>query len=161
MKYNIKYFTFCIFFIFLFTALLNSSVYAKRNRPIEPKTIHSLGCSDISPVGKIADIFNIGSSYTDLQREDVLEKIKGDVVCWKIVVYEVNKDGNMYKVFSNPTRNSVGSIIYIDGNFIDSSSKELIHSLKTGDLVGVKGILTGKTFMRSLIIDPAVLINLK
>lgn len=146
--------------LFISIFLFNSECYAKRNRIIEPKTIYSLGCSDISPNGKIANILNLGSDYTDLQREDLLEEIKGNVVCWRINVYEIQRDkNNIYKIFSNPSQNSVGSIIYIDGNFLNDESKKILHSLKTGSYVDIKGILTGDTFMRSLIINPAVLLR--
>ena len=140
------------------TIFSNCESYAKRNRELLPQEIYSLGASDISPTGKLAKIFQINSEYTDLQREDTLEEIKNHVIAWRLPVYEVKRDGdNSYIITTQGDSTLVSCIIYL--TIFDDNQKKIVHSLKTGSPITIKGLLNGKTFMRSLVIKPAVLLN--
>lgn len=147
-------------FILLLSIVLFSDCesYAKRNREMLPQEIYSLGASNISPNGKLAKIFQFNSDYTDLQREDTLEEIKNNVIAWRLPVYEVKRDGdNSYIIITEGNSNLVSCIIYL--TIFNDNQKKLVHSLKTGSPITIKGLLTGKTFMRGLVIKPAVLLN--
>jgi hypothetical protein len=49
--------------------------------------------SDLKPTGDLADIFNLNSDHTDLQRDNKENEIKGKIVDWTLTVYEVSKSG--------------------------------------------------------------------
>lgn len=143
------------FLIYLFDSTIAD---AKRNRgELQPQKLYQLGSSDILPTGKLAKVFNLGSDYTDVQREDTLKAIKNNVVSWKLPVYEISRTGDdSYKIITQGGSNLVECIIYL--TVFSDSEKSFVHSLKTGNLIPFKGLLTGETFMRSLVVRPAVLL---
>jgi len=106
---------------------------------------------------ELAPLFSMGSKGTDLQRDKKEKEIKGQLVEWTIPVYEVKvlsaKEGK-YKIQGSSKRGAVGTFVTIYA--LDDNDKARIESLKTGDLVKVKGKITG-TFMRNIEIEPAVL----
>lgn len=107
----------------------------------------------LAPTGELAAMFNLGSDNTDLQRENKLKEIKGKVVEWTLPVYEVEKDGDDYKV-QTEADNAVNTFIYISPR--NDQDKAVIEALKTGSRVSIKGIIKDD-FMRSLVIKPAIL----
>lgn len=111
----------------------------------------------LNPGGELAAMFDLGSDYTDLQRENALKKIKGRIVQWRLPVYEVsaNKDGYKIQTSSHSFGQSVvGAFVYVTPR--DDADRRFVESLKTGDPVHFKGRIDG-VFMRSLIIRPAML----
>ena len=50
--------------------------------------------SALSPEGELDNMFSLGSSNTDLQRENKLKEITGQVVQWTLPVYEVKRAGD-------------------------------------------------------------------
>lgn len=105
----------------------------------------------------LAAHFRMGSDNTDLQRDKKEEEIKGQIVDWQIPVYEVrvlSADKNKYKIQGTSNRNIPGTFVTIYA--LDDAEKNQIESLKTGDVVRIKGKITGTT-MRNIDIDPAVL----
>ena len=114
--------------------------------------------SNISPYGRLADIFNLPSDSTDLQREETLKDVSGKIVEWELPVYEISKESSeLYKIIISQGKN-VGCIVYISAK----TEEDRVHllSLKTGSLVSFKGQISGDTFMRSIIIKPAILTSL-
>lgn len=138
----------------------NSFCEAARNRPeISAAKLFGLSGEDISPRGKIAQILNPGSSYTDLQREDLLDQIKGHVVDWSLTVYEIKRNGSPddFIVYTMGDSDSVGCVIYLE--VFNEKQRNYVHSLKTGSIIDIRGIITGETSFRNLIIKPAILIG--
>lgn len=107
----------------------------------------------LSPTGELADMFNLLSDNTDLQRENKLKEIKGKVVEWTLSVYEVEKDGDEYKVQTD-SDDAVGTFVYISPR--NDQDKAVIEALKTGSRVSIKGII-GDDSVRHLVIKPAIL----
>lgn len=143
-------------FIVVFTILIFNSYdsYAE----INPYELYSVVGSDISPSGKLAKAFILGSDYTDLQREDILNEIKNEVVDWRLPVYEVKKDSEgEYIITTVGNSNVIGCIIHL--STFNPNQEKFVHSLKTGSYIPVRGFITGKTFMRNLILNPAVLLD--
>lgn len=141
------FFSFILLFVYLNIA---SDVYCMSidqliNAPV----------SDINPNGKIKDIFTFGSDYTDLQREDMLDELKGKVVIWTIPIYEISriKEG-VYRIVATGN-NGLNVIVLLTAKTKDE--QRLIHSLKTGNRLQIKGMLTGETTMRALEINPAII----
>ncbi len=86
----------------------------------------------LSPTGELANMFNLMSDNTDLQRENKFKEIKGKVVEWTLTVYEVAKDGDDYKVQTEPG-DEVGTFVYITPR--NSEDKAFIEALKTGSKI--------------------------
>ena len=99
-------------------------------------------------------MFNIGSNYTNIQRENAFKELKGKVVAWQLPVYEVSKQGEEYRVQTSAGR-AVGTFIHIKAR--NDQEKVYIESIKTGNTISFKGIITDVDFTRHLIIKPAVL----
>ena len=118
--------------------------------------------TNLKPDGELADIFAFGSNYTDLQRELKLAKIVGQVVQWKLPVFEVKRDGNGYMIqtssksgFLNGSK-LTGTFIHITP--VDDDDRRLVEKLKTGETISFKGVVRGTT-MRNIDIQPAILFN--
>lgn len=119
--------------------------------------------SSLQADGDLANMFNIGSDYTDLQRENMLKRITGQVVEWKLPVYEVSKIRSGYLVQTSSEvqigpfgSDVVGSFIYLTPR--SDYDRRVIESLKTGDLVTVRARIAGST-LRKLDLRPAILIE--
>lgn len=111
----------------------------------------------IDPTGKLHDMFIFGSDYTDLQREAMLKELKGKVVQWRLPVYEVSKAKNGYKIQTSNSDNAVGCFVTVTP--LTESETQKIFALKTGDFITIKGMITGKTFLRNFNIEPAIIIE--
>jgi len=67
--------------------------------PADPLVVlENAPVDDLRADGELAEIFAIGSKNTDLQRERKLKSITGKIVQWRLPVYEVSLDGELYKV---------------------------------------------------------------
>lgn len=111
----------------------------------------------LSPYGKLADVFNLMSDYTDLQREDMRKSIIGKYVYWTLPVYEVNKeDSTTYKITVLPDSN-VGCDIYVTNP--NDYEIEILKQVKTGNYISFKGYIQGIDITRCLIIKPAIIIG--
>lgn len=111
---------------------------------------------NLAPQGLIGDVFRYGSNYTDLQRENMLSEINGKVVEWTLPVYEVERNGDGYKIQSGSGDGYVGTFVYIIPR--DQREHEYVARIKTGDRVKIKGVING-AFMRNLNIEPAILVR--
>jgi uncharacterized protein YecT (DUF1311 family) len=118
--------------------------------------------SDLQAEGELSEIFALGGKSTDLQRENKLKEISGQVVRWNLPVYEVARSGDGFKVqTTSGTRigafgtNLIGTFVTLSPR--SESERKQIENLKTGDLLSFKGRIAGGSF-RSLKIDPAILV---
>lgn len=114
--------------------------------------------TNLDPNGELKNVFRLMSDYTDLQREDMLDSIKGKVVVWTLRVYEVSRlKPNLYNIILNG-EGGLGVDAYVTSQ--NDEEKKLIHSLKTGSIISIKGMLTGKmNLARALKMAPAILWN--
>ena len=115
--------------------------------------------SELNNRGSLARAFNLNSKFTDLQRENLLKDVKNKVIVWVITIYEIKRDGSKYTI-STPTslfddNAEVNALITLTAR--DANEEKFIAELKTGQTIRIKGILTGESFMRSLMIEPAIL----
>lgn len=116
----------------------------------------------LRPDGELAEIFALGTNSTELQREDKLTQIRGQVVQWTLPVYEVSRAGDRYKIqtqgnslaFMGRRDLLLGTFIYLSSR--NEQDSQVIAALKTGDLISVKGRIVDST-LRHLVLDPAVL----
>jgi hypothetical protein len=120
--------------------------------------------SPLRPDGELADIFALGTRSTDLQRETRLAQIRGQVVQWTLPVYEVSRFGERYKIqtqgsdiaFLENKQPLLGTFVYLSSR--NQQDSLVIAALKTGDLVTVKGRISG-ALLRNLVLDPAILVR--
>lgn len=117
--------------------------------------------SSLRPEGELSELFALGSKNTDLQRENKLKEIKGQVVEWQLPVYEVSRSGDGYKVQTETGvrigpfgQDLVGTFIHVTPR--DDGERKIIENLKTGDAILFKGRIAGSS-LRSLDIKPAIL----
>lgn len=116
--------------------------------------------SNLNPVGELDRMFSLGSDNTDLQRENKLKEITGQVVQWTLPVYEVSRSGDYYKIQTSSKSGfgipgTVGTFVYIYAR--SDAERALVEGLKTGEMVSFKGKIAGST-MRNLNIKPAILV---
>jgi hypothetical protein len=114
--------------------------------------------SEIKPNGELASAFNLNSKYTDVQRENLLNKIKGKLIIWDVKVYEVDRlSDTFYKIqtTSDIFCQNVSTFIRITAK--DELQVKFIEEVKTDQVIRIKGILTGKSTVRHLEIAPAIL----
>lgn len=115
--------------------------------------------ASIDPYGEIAKIFSLGSDYTDLQRDAKEKELTGQIVDWKLPVYEVkllNKESKTYKVQTASQGGAVGTFIYIQA--LDEGDENLLSKLKTDDRIHFRGKISGVS-LRNIEIEPAVLVR--
>lgn len=113
--------------------------------------------SQLSPVGELAETFNVMSDNTDIQRDNLAERITGSTVQWNLPVFEVRKlSEGRYRVQTGGDRTLVGTFV----NVYTRSPEEVafVESLKSEDSISFKGKITGVR-LRNVQIDPAVLTN--
>ena len=132
----------------------NTSPDSSNDDPIA--TLKKATPSDIAPNGKLAELFNLGSKNTDLQREDAFNAIKGQVVEWTLPVYEVERDGDKGYKIQTGQGDYVGTFIYITPQ--NANDDIIIKNLKTDDMIKIKGIISDES-MRNLEIKPAIIVN--
>lgn len=144
----------------IFLALIIFGVINKVSDDNAIQDLQSAPVSTLTPTGELAEIFAFGTDYTDIQRENKLKEIKGNVVAWQLPVFEVKRDGQNYRVQTqNPKtfgkdETVVPTIITLMPQ--SDGDKTHIESLKTGDIISIKGIIYGVK-MRHLLINPAYL----
>lgn len=102
----------------------------------------------------LGGIFNLPSSYTDVQRDNTKKEIIGKVVTWTLPVYEVKKvKDNTYRV-QTVSLGYAGTVAEVTAR--DPQEASFIESLKTGSMISYKGKITDVTF-RHIEIEPAIL----
>jgi len=114
--------------------------------------------SEIKPYGELAAAFNLDSKYTNVQRENFLNKIKGKVIIWEVNVYEVARlPYNKYKIQTQSALfcKNVSSFITLTAK--DELQTKFIEEIKTDQIIRIKGVLTGRSTVRHLEIEPAIL----
>jgi RNA polymerase subunit RPABC4/transcription elongation factor Spt4 len=111
--------------------------------------------SNIEPGGSLASMFSFVSDSTDIQRENKENEIVGNIVEWRLPVYEVRKLGDTglkYKIQTTGGRNNVGTFVTITAR--DATESKKIEGLSADDVINVKGEITG-IFMRNINIEHA------
>ncbi len=154
----------------LFTKILLASVFlgialmlsqpSKEERAAKQTQIiselESATAADISPQGELAKAFSFNSEYTNVQRENLENDIKGKIVQWTLPLYEVKKNDSGYTLQTSDTNNTVG--VFARVHIREESERDYIESLKTGASITLKGKITG-TFLRNIELKPAIVIR--
>lgn len=115
--------------------------------------------SDLSPTGELADMFNLGSDYTDLQRDAKEKELAGAIVEWKLPVYEVDIKDKEKKIYRVQTTGKGGVVsTFVNIHAMDDEDERILSAMKTGNVIHFKGKFKDVS-MRSLNIDPAILVR--
>ena len=124
----------------------------------EIATIESTTPDNIN-TAKLSETFSIMSKSTDIQRDNAEEEIKGKILRVNVKVYEVNikdKEKLIYRIQGSSTNNTPGTFVNIYAR--NAAEAKKIESLKTDNVISVKGKVTG-VFMRNIDIDLARIVK--
>ncbi len=119
--------------------------------------------SDIA-LEAIAETFALGSRSTDVQRENLTAGLVGHRVEWDIPVYEVSYGEGRYEVTSQPIPiqdPEAAALIRVMAFVIPKSKadEELLQTVKTDDVIRVRGIVQEIRLRTLVLMVPAVLVS--
>lgn len=129
--------------------------------------LESTTTSSLSLHGELSDVFAPFSEYTELQRENMLSKVKGSIVQWDLPIYEIFPPENgVYKV-TTPAGTFAGdngksllmAVIFITPR--DDADRAVMGALKTNDVMSFKGVLADVHLRTAVRITPAILFKRK
>ena len=112
----------------------------------------------------IAETFALGSRSTDVQRENLTADLVGHRVEWDIPVYEVSYSEGRYEVTSQPIpiqNTEATPLIRVMAFVIPKSDADdaLLQSVKTDDVIRVRGIVQEIRLRTIVALVPAVAIH--
>ena len=113
---------------------------------------------------QVAETFALGSKSTDLQRELLEKEVSGQVVEWDLQLYEVQLEGDIYTVSSNPIpikNDGAMNLIRIVAEVRARTPEEhaFLRAVKTGDPLRLRGRVTAIALRTAVVLDPAVIVN--
>ncbi|GHB97721.1 hypothetical protein [Cerasicoccus arenae] len=111
--------------------------------------------SDLQPDGKLEELFKIGSTDTDTQRDNEAKSIAGKVVEWEMLVDEVTAHSDFYMIETAAGHN-VGA--FLDVYPRGKADRVKIEALKKGDSVKIRGYVS-TVVMRKAVVSPAILVD--
>jgi len=116
----------------------------------------------IDRCGEIGKIFKLGSDYTNVQRENAENQLKGKIIEWILPVYEVSKYSSYYRIQTSGDEAIFGGKACL-GTFLkveqpDMQTASYVEQLKTGDKIKIKGRIAG-TSMRNIEIEDIVFLK--
>ena len=138
-----------------FTLLVGSGGESSEERSKKINELKSAQADNLD-LADLAKIFKMGSKVTDLQREAKEKEITGKVIEGSFKVYDVTASGeDCFKIQASQTSSAPGAFIKACNGDADGVGS-LAASLTEGDVIRVKGVITGTT-MRNLDINPALI----
>jgi hypothetical protein len=113
---------------------------------------------------QVAETFALGSKSTDLQRELLEKEVAGQVVEWNLQLYEVQLEGDIYTVSSNPIpikNDGAMNLIRIVAEVRARTPEEhaFLRAVKTGDPIRLRGRVTAIALRTAVVLDPAVVVK--
>lgn len=123
--------------------------------------LEAAAASALSPSGELAATFELGSSATDVQRENAFRAIEGQVVVWELPVFDVKRrddgyriatEGHVMTLFGPSPR--IRTRVFITPR--NDAERQQIEALTTGQTIRFKGRIKGVA-LRQLEIEPAIL----
>jgi hypothetical protein len=126
----------------------------------------SLADSTLNPMTPeaVAEAFALGSESTDLQRERIQKELIGNVVEWRIPVYEIELAEGTYKVTSQPfptqSNRSVQllrAVVFISAQ--SDADEEFLQQTKTNDTISIRGTVQNIILRTVVSISPAIVVS--
>ena len=113
---------------------------------------------------QVAETFALGSRSTDLQRELLEKEVSGQVVEWDLQLYEVQLEGDIYTVSSNPIpiKNDGAmnlSRVVAEVRARTPEEHAFLRAVKTGDPIRLRGRVTAIALRTAVVLDPAVVVG--
>jgi len=122
--------------------------------------------AEVAPISpeQVSEAFALGSDSTDLQRDILRKELIGNVVEWRLQVYEVEFAEGLYKVTSQalPITSKEAVQLLRAAVFIVPSSDDdhdLMRKVKTNDMVTIRGRVRDIVLRTVVVIEPAILIT--
>lgn len=152
-----------ILFVLLTTVSCGDDSTSRKKAVSQFDAVRMLESAPINPIqlkGRLSDIFMLGSDYTNLQRDNMERDIVGQIVQWNLPVYEISPptDG-VYRIATqseSSTPKLLAATVYITAR--NDRDRELLHSLKTNDIVSFKGRVSAIRLRLDVEVDPAILV---
>ena len=135
-------------------ASLIFSSFPHSTKQIAEVDLQSVEVSQLQPDGELAEKISFFSSATDLQREQLLNDIKGKVVSWQLEVYDISSYSDGSIVIQTTGTGVVGTFCHV--RTLSDVDRKRLTSINSGDLVKCKGIIKDIS-LRNLEIDPAII----
>ena len=145
-----------VLFSLLILSIFSSCTESTEDRIAKINNLENKDYEELSLRGKLYQLYKYNSDYTNLQRDNAEEKIKGKIIKWRLPIYEISKAGkHKYNIQfdSVSKRAAVSAILYTRNKKED----DYIASLKTGMMISFKGEISGVDFLRSIEVNPAIL----
>lgn len=118
---------------------------------------------ELRPDGRLAEVFALNSSSTNVQRKKILEELKGQVVIWSLPISDIKKNEENFLVTTDGAateiwRDEENSLVSAQITIVPRTGEDIEYLLKLnqGDFLQFKGLLTGDTTLRHLEIKPAI-----
>lgn len=110
----------------------------------------------------VAEALALNTRSTELQREALERQLVGNVVQWTVAVFEVTRDGDAYRILSQPlpiTESAATPLLRVLATVFPRSDQDrtAIEQLRTGDKIVVKGSVRSITLRTFATLHPAVL----
>ncbi len=115
----------------------------------------------IKPDGELGAMFsvkgNTGKEYSKAQKSAKKQEVVGKIVQWTLEVYRTKKDGDAYRIQNVSKAGLLSAFIYITPGSKQEQTR--IENLKRGDVVTVKGTISGFSLGSVFVIKPAFLLE--
>ena len=131
------------------------------NAPPQSDILKSIETTPISPFtfDQVSEVFLIGSTSTDLQRDKMRRELIGKTIEWTIPIYEISaKDNGVYLVTTESNfsgKSHLTAWVFITAR--DDHEREYLSALKSNDNISFKGILSDINLRLMLTVSPAIL----
>lgn len=149
----------------LFLAGCNYPPSASQTSQSVEKHLVEIASAKINPVtpGQVAEVFALGSEFTELQRDILRKELVGSVVEWEIPVYEVSYEEGVYKVTtltfgagSGQAVNMLRAVVFIYPS--GDMDHTVLRKVKTNDKLKVRGAVQDVLLRTAVVISPASLV---
>jgi hypothetical protein len=107
----------------------------------------------------VVDTFVLGSDRTDLQRDQMKAQLVGAVVRWEVVVYNIEADGEGYRVTSDQ-RSPASAVPFLVAVYVTPRGEADVQRLlqtRTGDRLEFVGKISDIRLRSMVVLSPAVL----
>lgn len=114
----------------------------------------------VSPT-EVAETLGIGGRATDVQRDELIQRLEGAVVEWRVQVYNIELVDGMYRLTSLPlgTSDEKAISVFASATVIPKTERDhaILRKVKTGDSVRIKGLVQTISLRTLVVIGPATL----
>lgn len=145
-------------------ALLAGCGEAPPPRPdlLSAQEVASMRAAPVVPLAwdEVAATFALGGPHTDLQRQLMSKQLIGQVVEWRVKVYDVQSEAGGIQLISAPADIDVPGAVNLMSVYAlipasDAKSLTLLSAAQTGTVLTVRGRVRQMTLRAAVVLAPA------